>query len=103
MTHQLNRVEKLKARKRHRCDICIRWINAGERYFRWTGISPDGDFGSSAYCLGCDVAWSFHERFLDHNWDDGCGLVECFAEDEDDRIMSAVLDEAIKANWWGDA
>lgn len=40
------------ARKRHRCDACLKFINPGETYLRAAGVS-DGEFCSGAYHPEC--------------------------------------------------
>lgn len=100
MTRELNRTETLTARTRHGCVICLRWIAPGERYVRWTGIDAyTGDFASSAYCLGCDLAWTYHQLFSDcMTYDPCCDVVDCLRDS--DAVMAAALHSAIVDRWW---
>ena len=41
-----------KARKRHKCDECMRTIEPGEEYENYKGVS-DGEWFVHKTCLGC--------------------------------------------------
>ena len=50
-----------KARKRFQCAGCLGFVEVGEQYTRWTGMT-DGKFGTDAYHVSCRD----HEIELNH-------------------------------------
>ena len=82
------------ARKEHKCEECGRTILKGEPYFRYKGISADGDCYGGSQCEHCHVlacwlgqqceGWicggvieDIEEHARDYNRPDLAGLAEC--------------------------
>ena len=51
-----------KARKPHRCCSCLKKIERGDTYLRWSGVC-DGDFSSDAFHEDCRK-WEIHINHL---------------------------------------
>lgn len=54
----------VKARKRHQCDACLEWVEAGCRYVRTTA-KVEGDFQMSRVCPRCQAMLEAYYSELD--------------------------------------
>jgi len=64
----LNTIKKVTAREPHVCASCGDVIGAGQKYYRFTGLSPYGYYGSGAICRMCTQLgdWVLARSFGDY-------------------------------------
>jgi len=102
------------AKKKHKCEICGKVIEVGEKYHRYSG-KYEGEFYDCKYCTDCDdrikayldgidecefdedgVNYFLQEEFC-HKCNHGCWTEDCLDDCEESVWHCPIITEKIKA------